>query len=262
MAVSLATRMTPYMGSGVPKVVITGRFLLGCCAYAPRMRMYVAPYLDMRGLAVAYGSTEASGYTDGDSFSLSVSGRADGLPVYSASSCRYLGYGIADRYSQAGAGAAPSDLGVYGTGNSSVDYPFVVRVFTAGTTPNATYSAHDSSSLDAAWDSLEELYSASGLGDVNAFQTVTVVLTGRLGLLDLDALHAVSLFRDLSGLDDSDMDDYRFFMGRTQTVSEGWYQRSGAWPRSNGWIPRHVDIYDQPQLRGHVSGGGGLVTWR
>lgn len=72
MAVSLATSLVPYLGSGNPYVVVTGKFVLGC-VIADGLEVKLAHRLDLAGLASGSGT-----------FSLTVSGRGSGLSDYVA----------------------------------------------------------------------------------------------------------------------------------------------------------------------------------
>ena len=255
MAVSLATRLTPYMGSGdAPRVVIRGHFVLGA-AMASRggwgvgdppylEEMYPALWLCTRGAATAW---------PGNAIGVHVSGRHDSLSGdYTAANLQEL--------------AIPSEASASST-SVNTDYPGLVRVMLVPSDqdPLGVYSTSSSTngpSLEAQLKNYNA-WTRAYLG-VCVAQNLVIELTGRLATLDLDALGAAAFFRRQyydSSTHTELTADGRSLIG-IRNFSDRVYGEGDAGYKQAGWFLGSVDIYDQQQLRGHVTGGGGKVTWR
>lgn len=237
MAVSLATRVTPYMGQGRPRVVIRGQFALGLAPGATNTgipTLQLVNRLHLTGVATArYVSV-----SDYDAFSVTV--QRSNLSDFQMS---YMG-------SLPDAGSA-----VY---NNYDDVPCAPLASSLGT---GTYDGQY-------WS--EATYSdtagclAAALSDYNAPVfglplPVVVEIDGKLTSLDLDALYTTGYFYGHNG---QGANSWRMTAPDTLIPASSYddYYQDGRM-RQDGWSLDRVDIYDQQQLRGHVTGGTGKITW-
>lgn len=255
MAISLATRLTPYMGSGdVPRVVISGRFVLGATLTSRGgwafgdppylMEMYPALWLCTRGAATAWS---------GNAIGVHVAGRHGSLSGdYVATNLQEL--------------AIPSEASASST-SVNMDYPGLVRVMLVPSDqdPFGVYSRSSSEGVSSIEARLKNYngWTRTYLGECVA-QNLVIELTGRLATLDLDALGAAAFFRR-QYYDSSTytvlVDDNRSLIDIRRRNFSRVYGEGDIGHKQAGWFLGSVDIYDQQQLRGHVTGADGKITW-
>jgi len=256
MAISLGTSLTPYMGRGRPKVVITGKFVPGLVdgpdeeTIAGTTYTFVSYYM-MRLFLVGL-ATAASGHT----FSLVVSNRtSSGGSAWGSGGDDPFDPNVAYPVSY------PSGLTSLTITWSGVKYTYdnsgfvrlvsgytdmpasIVASGVTGGIPNTFYSGTNRAASIAAAVGANNGY-VSKMGTV-LLPDLTIVLDGKLAQLDLTAIKAGDfLHGSTDGVADqpSDLSSYPSKMYNDPVHG-----------LCNGWIPGEVHIFDQPQLRGHVT---------
>lgn len=256
MAISLATTLTPFMGRGQPRVVITGRFAFGQVKtlYDGSVRYIPGWWLSVAGLAEA---------AQGRVFSMRFSGRPS-LPK--ERSYTWGGQTISDYL--------VNGLTVVEYANLGSQYPSYADMAGLLRTANSYYMP----TLSAYYETYGRGtgYIDMGLGSappaapgmVDAHPELwscipgayRIELVGQLAMLNLRVLAATSLAKvsdnavpTVGLFTENEVDSDSSYMARYANyyVTDPSLLVDGTWM---GWRTDSVHIIDQPWLRGHVLG--------
>lgn len=229
MAISLGTGLTPYMGRGKPRVVITGKFALGLvldtASGAFPARVALAERLFLVGLATA---------APNHSFSMHVWSRAS--QNFANESSDFTGL---------------SNTNDYGSGSSAVydlsnplggsDVPGSIRL-----TPSFGNSRWSTTA-----DATSDRVLSDTLGQL-VWGSASIVLTGKLVSLDLAKIRAGNLSVGVNGGFIAPPSGTTNDIVDTPPADETLVYDFPGYGLGTGWRTYSVRISDQPRLRGHV----------
>ena len=240
MAISLANTLTSRLWRGEPKVVIRGKFSLGLVSVSGG-RLAIAPFL-------YFGQNAGPGLASsvqGKTFSLQIEGRQDtyvsahdGHLETGISAFDSWAYLISDQNSPC-YGVDPYYAVYQNNNDGTAVYPGLVPSVQA-------VAMAKSDHVEFSTESNARIYYSS-LGTVVA--ELRIILRGQLQSLDLSKIQAVGFHYD-SSLSRAELSATHQTTATIDGVSQ-----------STGWHPVDVRIYDNPQLRGHVTAGDVPVMW-